>query len=162
MLTRLYLEGLSGGDFEPVFRALVGEAAALSPNSILKVKADRQQENETWKKRFPRGRYVCMYADGVYLRAGTRRDKTAMLRVLGVDVQGHKELLAMDEGYRGSTESWSDVLRSLRERGLNEAPLLAIGDGALGLWAALDAVFPTTRNQRCWNHGDSNTVRSER
>lgn len=152
LLARLYLEGLSSGDFELVFRALVGETAALSPNSILKLKADWQQEYESWKKRPLRGRYVYLYADGVYLKAGTERDKTAMLVVLGVDDQGHKELLAMDDGYRESTESWSEVLRSLRERGLTEAPLLAIGDGALGLWAALDAVFPTTRHQRCWNH----------
>ena len=137
LMARLYLEGLSSGDFEPVFRALVGETAALSPNSILKLKADWQHEYEGWKKRPLRGRYVYLYADGVYLKAGTERDKTAMLVVLGVDDQGHKELLAMEEGYRESTASWSEVLRSLRERGLAEAPLLAIGDGALGLWAAL-------------------------
>jgi len=158
LMARLYLEGLSSGDFEPVFRALVGETAALSPNSILKLKADWQQEYESWKKRPLRGRYVYLYADGVYLKAGTARDKTAMLVVLGVDEQGHKELLAMDEGYRESTESWSAVLRSLRERGLTEAPLLAIGDGALGLWAALDVVFPTTRHQRCWNHRTLNLL----
>jgi len=158
LMARLYLEGLSSGDFEPVFRALVGETAALSPNSILKLKADWQQEYESWKKRPLRGRYVYLYADGVYLKAGTGRDKTAMLVVLGVDEQGHKELLAMDEGYRESTESWSAVLRSLRERGLTEAPLLAIGDGALGLWAALDEVFPTTRHQRCWNHRTLNVL----
>jgi transposase-like protein len=158
LLARLYLEGLSSGDFEPVFRALVGETAALSPNSILKLKADWQQEYETWKKRPLRGRYVYLYADGVYLKAGTERDKTAVLVVLGVDEHGHKELLAMDEGYRESTASWSEVLRSLCERGLHEAPLLAIGDGALGLWAALDEVFPTTRHQRCWNHRALNVL----
>jgi len=81
-----------------------------------------------------------------------------VLVVLGVDEQGHKELLAMDEGYRESTQSWSEVLRSLRERGLAQAPLLAIGDGALGLWAALDEVFPTTRHQRCWNHRTLNVL----
>jgi putative transposase len=78
--------------------------------------------------------------------------------VLGVDEQGHKELLAMDEGYRESTASWSEVLRTLRDRGLVQAPLLAIGDGALGLWAALDEVFPTTRHQRCWNHRTLNVL----
>ena len=152
LLARLYLEGLSSGDFEPVFRALVGETAALSPSSILKLKADWQQEYETWKKRPLRGRYVYLYADGLYLKAGAEQDKTALLVVLGVDKQGHKELLAMEQGYRESAASWSEVLRSLEDRGLTEAPLLAIGDGALGLWAALDEVFPTTRHQRCWNH----------
>jgi transposase-like protein len=158
LLARLYLEGLASGDFEPVFRALVGETAALSPSSILKLKADWQQEYEAWKKRPLRGRYVYLYADGLYLKAGPERDKTAVLVVLGVDEQGHKELLAMDEGYRESTASWSEVLRSLKERGLTDAPLLAIGDGALGLWAALDDVFPTTRHQRCWNHRALNVV----
>jgi len=152
LLARLYLEGLASGDFEPVFRALVGETAALSPSSILKLKADWQQEYETWKKRPLRGRYVYLYADGLYLKAGGDQDKTAVLVVLGVDEQGHKELLAMEQGYRESTTAWSEVLRSLKERGLVEAPLLAIGDGALGLWAALDAIFPITRHQRCWNH----------
>ena len=146
------LEGLASGDFEPVFRALVGETAALSPSSILKLKADWQQEYAAWKQRPLRGRYVYLYADGLYLKAGAEQDKTALLVVLGVDEQGHKELLAMEQGYRESTASWSEVLRSLNERGLTEAPLLAIGDGALGLWAALDEVFPTTRHQRCWNH----------
>ncbi len=152
LLARLYLEGLASGDFEPVFRALVGETAALSPSSILKLKADWQQEYETWKKRPLRGRYVYLYADGLYLNAGGDQDKTAVLVVLGVDEQGHKELLAMEQGYRESTTAWSEVLRSLKARGLVEAPLLAIGDGALGLWAALDEIFPTTRHQRCWNH----------
>jgi putative transposase len=152
LLARLYLEGLASGDFEPVFRALVGETAALSASSILKLKADWQQEYETWKKRPLRGRYVYLYADGLYLKAGGDQDKTAVLVVLGVDEQGHKELLAMEQGYRESTTAWSEVLRSLKQRGLVEAPLLAIGDGALGLWAALDAIFPSTRHQRCWNH----------
>lgn len=152
LLARLYLEGLSSGDFEPVFRALVGETAALSPSSILKLKADWQQEYEAWKKRPLRGQYVYLYADGLYLKAGAEQDKTALLVVLGVDEHGHKELLAMEQGYRESSASWGEVLRSLEQRGLTEAPLLAIGDGALGFWAALDEVFPTTRHQRCWNH----------
>lgn len=152
LLARLYLEGLASGDFEPVFRALVGETAALSPSSILKLKADWQQEYEAWKKRSLRGRYVYLYADGLYLKAGAEQDKTALLVVLGVDEHGHKELLAMELGYRESAASWSEVLRSLKERGLGDAPLLAIGDGGLGLWAALDEIFPTTRHQRCWNH----------
>jgi putative transposase len=158
LLARLYLEGLSSGDFEPVFRALVGETAALSPSSILKLKEDWQHEYELWKKRPLRGRYVYLYADGFYLKAGADQDKTAVLVVLGVDELGHKELLAMERGYRESTASWSEVLRSLKERGLEEAPLLAIGDGALGLWAALDEVFPTSRHQRCWNHRRLNVL----
>lgn len=158
LLARLYLEGLASGDFEPIFRALVGETAALSATSILRLKEEWQQEYQTWKKRPLRGRYVYVFADGLYLKAGSERDKTAVLVVIGVDEQGHKELLAMNEGYRESTASWSEVLRSLRQRGITDAPLLAIGDGALGLWAALDEVFPTTRHQRCWNHRALNVV----
>lgn len=152
LMVRLYLEGLASGDFEPIFRALVGETAALSASSIVRLKEEWQQEYETWKKRPLRGRYVYLFADGLYLKAGDEKDKTAVLVVLGVDEQGHKELLAMEEGYRESTVAWAETLRSLKTRGVKEAPLLAIGDGALGLWAALDEVFPTTRHQRCWNH----------
>jgi putative transposase len=152
LMVRLYLEGLASGDFEPIFRALVGETAALSPSSIVRLKEEWQQEYATWKQRPLRGRYVYLFADGLYLKAGDERDKTAVLVVLGVDEHGHKELLAMEEGYRESTTAWAETLRSLKERGLQEAPLLAIGDGALGLWAALAEVFPTTRHQRCWNH----------
>ena len=158
LMVRLYLEGLASGDFEPVFRSLVGETAALSPNSIVRLKEEWQQEYETWKKRPLRGRYVYLFADGLYLKAGGERDKTAVLVVLGVDEQGHKELLAMEEGYRESTTAWAGTLRSLKERGLQEPPLLAIGDGALGLWAALDEVFPATRHQRCWNHRALNVL----
>jgi putative transposase len=152
LMVRLYLEGLASGDFEPIFRALVGETAALSASSIVRLKEEWQQEYETWKKRPLRGRYVYLFADGLYLKAGSEQDKTAVLVVLGVDEQGHKELLAMEEGYRESTVAWAETLRSLKERGVKEAPLLAIGDGALGLWSALNEVFPTTRQQRCWNH----------
>lgn len=152
LMVRLYLEGLASGDFEPIFRALVGETAALSASSIVRLKEEWQQEYATWKQRPLRGRYVYLFADGLYLKAGGEHDKTAVLVVLGVDEQGHKELLAMEEGYRESTTAWAETLRSLKERGLQEPPLLAIGDGALGLWAALAEVFPTTRHQRCWNH----------
>lgn len=152
LLSRLYLEGLSSGDFEPVFRALVGETAALSPNSILRLKEEWEMEYRTWRVRPISERYVYLYADGVYLKAGLEREKTALLVVIGVRADGIKEFLAMEEGYRESTESWLGVLRSLRDRGMTEAPLCATADGGLGFWGALDEVFPTTRHQRCWNH----------
>lgn len=152
LLSRLYLEGLSSGDFEPVFRALVGETAALSPNSILRLKEEWGMEYRKWRERSLTERYVYLYADGVYLKAGLEREKTCLLVIIGVNAQGHKEFLALEEGYRESTESWSGVLRSLRDRGLTEAPLLAVGDGNLGFWHALNDVYPTTGHQRCWNH----------
>ena len=102
----------------------------------MRLKEECQQEYETWKRRPLRGRYVYLFADGLYLKAGGERQKTAVLVVLGVDEQGHKELLAMEEGYRESTTAWAETLRSLKERGLQEPPLLAIGDGALGLWGS--------------------------
>ncbi len=152
LFARLYLEGLSSGDFEPVFRALVGETVALSPQSILRLREEWEMEYRAWRQRPITGRYVYVFADGVYLKAGLERDKTALLVVIGVRADGVKEFLAAEEGYRESTESWLAVLRSLRDRGMTDAPLLAVGDGGLGFWGALSDVFPDTRHQRCWNH----------
>ena len=152
LFARLYLEGLSSGDFEPVFRALVGGTAALSPNSILRLREEWEMEYRSWRQRPLTERYVYVYADGVYLKAGLEREKTALLVVIGVRADGVKEFLAMEEGYRESTESWLAVMRSLRDRGMTQAPLVAVGDGGLGFWAALNEVFPDTRHQRCWNH----------
>ena len=158
LLARLYLEGLSSGDFEAVFRALVGGTAALSPTSILRLREEWEMEYRAWRDRPLASRYVYIYADGVYLKAGLEREKTALLVVIGVRADGIKELLAMNEGYRESTESWLAVLRWLRDRGMAEAPLAAVGDGGLGFWAALDEVFPTTRHLRCWNHKRLNVL----
>jgi len=158
LLCRLYLEGLSSGDFEPVFRALVGATAALSPNSILRLKQEWAQEYQLWRARPLTERYAYLFADGVYLKAGLEQEKTVLLVVIGVRRDGRKELLAIEEGYRESRESWAGVLRSLRERGMTEPPLLAVGDGGLGLWAALDEIFPETRHQRCWNHRTLNVL----
>ncbi len=158
LFVRLYLEGLATGDFEPVFRELVGETTALSANAVVRLKQGWGDEYQTWKAR-PLGerRYAYCWADGVYLGAGLERENSALLCVLGAREDGTKELLAMELGYRESTASWAGVLRDLRDRGL-VAPLLAIGDGALGLWAALAEVFPTTEHQRCWNHRTLNVA----
>jgi transposase-like protein len=156
LFARLYLEGLATGDFEPVFRELIGETTALSPNAIVRLKEHWGKEYEAWRKRpLWEHRYAYVWADGVYLDAGTEVEKTALLCVVGARDDGEKELLGMDPGYRESKESWAEVLRDLRNRGL-EAPLVATGDGALGLWAALDEVYPTTDHQRCWNHRITN------
>lgn len=158
LLARLYLEGLATGDFEPVFRELVGGTAALAPSSILRLKQEWADEYQLWRCRPLSERYVYLFADGLYLKAGLESEKTAMLIVIGVTADGRKDLLAMEEGYRESTASWAGVLRGLRDRGLLEAPLLAVADGALGLWAALDQVLPSTRHQRCWNHRRLNVL----
>jgi len=158
LLVRLYLEGLSSGDFEPVFRALVGETAALSSSAILRMKEEWETEYRTWRDRPISKRYVYLFADGVYLKAGLEREKTALLVIIGVTSGGTKELLAMEQGYRESTESWLAVLRSLRDRGMTDAPLLGVADGGLGFWGALSEVYPTTRHQRCWNHRRLNVL----
>lgn len=156
LFSRLYLEGLATGDFEPVFRELVGETTALSANAVVRLKERWGKEYEVWRHRFLGDhRYAYIWADGIYLGAGIEKEKTALLCVLGAREDGEKELLAMEPGYRESTESWKGVLRDLRDRGL-EVPLLAVGDGALGLWSALDEVYPTTEHQRCWNHRITN------
>ena len=152
LFARLYLEGLATGDFEPVFQELVGETTALSANAVVRLKEHWGEEYEAWRKRpLWEHQYAYIWADGIYLGAGMEKEKTALLCVLGAREDGEKELLSIEPGYRESTESWAGTLRDLRSRGL-QAPLLAMGDVALGLWAALDEVFPTTEHQRCWNH----------
>ena len=152
LFARLYLEGLATGDFEPVFRELVGETTALSANAVVRLKERWAEEYEAWRRRpLWEHQYAYIWADGIYLGAGLEKEKTALLCVLGAREDGEKEMVAMELGYRESTESWASALRDLRSRGL-QAPLLAVGDGVLGLWAALDEVFPTTEHQRCWNH----------
>ena len=158
LFARLYLEGLSSGDFEPAFRQLMGEAATLSPSTIIRLKGEWQAEYERFRSCPLVERYVYLWADGIYLGAGLEPESSCLLVVIGARADGRKELLAMGLGYRESAEGWADVLRDLRERGLTEAPLLAVGDGALGLWAALARVFPTTRRQRGWNHKAVNVI----
>jgi len=152
LFARLYLEGLATGDFEPAFRELTGETTALSASAIVRLKECWEKEYADWQKR-PLGehRYVYIWCDGIFLKAGVEKEQTALLCILGARDDGEKELLAMEPGYRESAESWAGVLRDLRSRGL-EAPLVAAGDGGLGLWSALSEVYPTTEHQRCWNH----------
>jgi putative transposase len=152
LFARLYLEGLASGDFEPVFRELVGETTALSANAVVRLKERWAEEYAAWKQRpLEEHRYASLWADGIYLGAGLEAERSALLCVLGAREDGTKELLALELGYRESSASWAGVLRDLRDRGL-AAPLVAVGDGALGLWAALGEVFPATAHQRCWNH----------
>jgi transposase-like protein len=151
LFARLYLEGLSSGDFEPAFRELLGEYATLSSSTILRLKEEWSSEFAAWWVRPLTARYAYIWSDGIYLGAGLEPENSCLLVIVGAREDGRKELLAMELGYRESTQSWAGVLRGLKARGL-EAPLLACGDGALGLWAALDEVYPAMRHQRCWNH----------
>jgi transposase-like protein len=157
LFARLYLEGLSSGDFEPAFRELLGERAPLSSSTILRLKEEWGSEYAAWRVRPLTRRYAFLWADGIYLGVGSEPEHSCLLVIVGAREDGRKELLAMELGYRESAASWIEVLRALRDRGLT-APLLACGDGALGLWAALSEIFPDTRHQRCWNHRVLNIV----
>jgi len=157
LFARLYLEGLSSGDFEPAFRQLLGEKAALSASTMLRLRADWEAEYKAWRSRPINARYAYVWADGIYLGAGLEDESSCMLVVVGAREDGRKEPLGLELGYRESAESWAGVLRDMRKRGL-DAPLVAAGDGALGLWAGLAMVFPATRHQRCWNHRTLNLL----
>ena len=152
LIPELYLHGLATGDFELAMRGLLGDGASLSASSVCRLKEQWASEYESWRKRSLKGHsYVYLWCDGIYPKAGLAEDKTSLLVVLGVNEQGRKEPLAIYEGYRESTESWLAVLRDLKARGLS-APRLFIGDGALGLWAAIRQVYPQADEQRCWVH----------
>jgi putative transposase len=152
LLPELYLHGLAQGDFDLALRGLLGNGAPLSAPSIARLKAGWQAEYELWKTRSVADlEVVYLWVDGVYVKAGLEKDKAAMLVVLAALRDGQKVILAVESGYRESTESWAAVLRDLKRRGL-AAPKLVIGDGHLGIWGALAAVFPEAKEQRCWNH----------
>jgi putative transposase len=154
VLPVLYLRGLSTGDFRPALEQLLGEdAAGLSPSAIRRLCKDWEAEHERFRTRSLRfHRYAYWFVDGVHVsvRLG-EDDRLCLLVVIGVREDGTKELLAVEDGYRESAESWAAVMRDLKARGLNE-PKLVIGDGALGTWAALRDVYPNARRQACWVH----------
>jgi transposase-like protein len=152
LIPELYVQGLACGDFEPALRGLLGEQASLSPSTVVRLKAEWESEYEQWRKRsLADHQYVYLWCDGVYPKAGLQEDKTAFLVVLAANENGEKELLTIAEGYRESSESWAGVLRDLRDRGLVD-PKLFVGDGALGLWAAINEVYPQADQGRCWVH----------
>ena len=156
----LYLRGLSSGDFEEAISALLGtDAAGFSPSTITRLTRVWQEEHKGWSKRSLKGKeYIYMWADGVYFRVRLGEDKKlACLVLVGVLPDGTKEVIALVDGYRESTESWLSLLRDLKDRGM-PAPRLATGDGALGFWAALRQVYPETQEQRCWVHKNANVL----
>jgi putative transposase len=160
VLPVLYLRGLSTGDFRPALEQLLGEdAAGLSPSTISRLCKDWEAEHQRFRTRSLRfHKYAYLFVDGVHVsvRLG-EDDRLCLLVVIGVREDGVKELLAVEDGYRESTESWVTVMRDLEQRGLNE-PKLVIGDGALGTWAALRDVFPGARRQACWVHKIANVL----
>jgi transposase-like protein len=158
VLPILYLRGLSTGDFAPALGEFFGSEAGLSPSTVNRLTEAWQVEHEEWTERDLSGvDYVYWWADGVHFNIRLEEDRLCCLVIVGVRPDGTKELVALADGYRESTESWAGVLRGLRDRGL-VAPVFAVGDGALGFWGALREVFPSTREQRCWVHVTANVV----
>ncbi len=158
VLPLLYLHGLSSGDFGPALEQFLGSGAGLSASSITRLTAQWQDEARAFQARELSGTdFVYLWVDGVHLKVRLDQEKLCLLVMIGVRVDGRKELVALADGYRESTESWADLLRSCRRRGMT-APVLAVGDGALGFWKALREVFPNTREQRCWFHKQANVL----
>lgn len=152
LLPELYLHGLATGDFELALRGLLGEGAPLSASSIQRLKAKWEAEYDEWRMEELKDLdIVYMWADGLYVKAGLDKDKAALLVIIGATKEGKKRLLTVEGGYRESKESWSCVLRKLRDRGLS-SPRLTVADGGLGIWSALGEIYPESKEQRCWNH----------
>jgi putative transposase len=159
VLPLLYLRGLSTGDFRAALPVLLGkDAAGLSPTTITRLTAEWEHEYAAWRTRDLTDRdYVYVWVDGVHFTIRLEEDRLCTLVMIGVRSDGTKELIAVEDGYRESTESWQTVLRNLKERGL-AAPVVAVGDGALGFWAAVRDVWPETQTQRCWVHRLANVL----
>src|SRR6478609_7713430 len=158
VLPLLYLHGLSTSDFGPALEQFLGSGAGLSATTITRLTALWQDEAAAFGRRDLSGtNYVYVWVDGIHLKVRLEQTKLCLLVMIGVRADGRKELVALTDGYRESTESWADLLRDCRRRGMT-APVLAVGDGALGFWKAVREVFPATREQRCWFHKQANVL----
>ena len=152
LIPELYLHGLASGDFELALRGLLGEGAPLSASSLQRLKEKWEGEYEQWKSTLIEEKdWAYFWADGIYVKAGLGKEKAALLVVIGVKKDGQKRFLALEPGYRESKESWALVLRQLKSRGVRSARLF-VGDGNLGLWAAVGEIYPQAQEQLCWNH----------
>lgn len=163
LLPWLYLKGISTGDFREALQSLLGEnAKGLSPNVIVGLKEKWSKEYEGWSRRDLTGsEYVYIWADGIHVNVRLEDPETkrqCMLVLMGATPDGKKELIAVIDGYRESEQSWRELLVGLKQRGLSVDPMVAVGDGALGFWAALRKVFSETREQRCWVHKTANVL----
>jgi transposase-like protein len=158
VLPLLYLHGLSTSDFAPALEQFLGSGAGLSTATITRLTSQWQDDAAAFGERsLAEVDYVYVWVDGIHLKVRLEQDKVCLLVMIGVRADGRKELIALSDGFRESTESWADLLRSCKRRGMS-APVLAVGDGALGFWAAVREVFPDTREQRCWFHVQANVL----
>lgn len=155
----LYLKGVSTGDYQEALAALLGDQAkGLSSNTVSRLKQKWETEHAAWQKRdLSDRRYVYWWADGIYSNV-RMDDRLCLLVIIGVTEQGRKELVVVEDGFRESAASWETLLTGLRERGLTTAPKLAVGDGAMGFWVALNKLYPETDPQRCWVHKTANVL----
>ena len=160
LLPLLYLRGISTGDFQSTLAPILGnEAKNVSPNVISALKAAWEKDYHEWNKRTLSGeKYVYWWADGIHVQARMADGKDCILVIIGVTDKGEKKLLAIEDGYRESKDSWQTIIRDLKERGLIIGPRVAVGDGAMGFWAAITEEFPDTRHQRCWVHKTCNVL----
>ncbi|MER7195498.1 IS256 family transposase [Streptomyces flaveolus] len=160
VLPLLYLHGLSSGDFVPALEQFLGSSAGLSPATVTRLTQQWQADHTAFMDRdLAEVDYVYVWADGIHLNVRLEEAKACVLVLIGVRADGSKELVALKDGYRESAESWADLMRDCARRGMC-APVLAVGDGALGFWKALAEVFPQTREQRCWVHKTANVLDS--
>ncbi|HEX2706645.1 MAG TPA: IS256 family transposase [Solirubrobacterales bacterium] len=158
VLPLLYLHGLSSLDFAPALEQFLGSGSGLSAATVTRLTTQWQEEAKAFEKRdLSKIDFVYLWVDGIHLKVRLEQEKLCLLVMIGVRADGRKELVALTDGYRESTESWAGLLRDAKRRGMR-APVLAMGDGALGFWAALRDVFPTTREQRCWFHKSANVL----
>jgi putative transposase len=158
VLPLLYVHGLSSGDFAPALEQFLGSGAGLSASTVVRLTEQWQQEATAFNKRsLTDSDYVYCWVDGIHVKVRLEQDKICLLVMIGVRADGKKELVALADGFRESSESWADLLRSCKRRGMR-APVLAVGDGALGFWKAIRDVFPDTREQRCWWHKIGNVL----
>lgn len=155
----LYLKGISTGEMQTALEALVGpEAKGLSASTVARLKQVWREEYDLWRqRRLDEDQWVYIGVDGIYSGLRSESQRLCALVVIGVTTKGEKHLLAIEDGVRESTQSWRELLIKLKARGLN-APVLAIGDGAMGFWGAVEEIYPTTRQQRCWVHKTSNVL----
>jgi transposase-like protein len=155
----LYLKGISTGEMREALQVLVGpNAKGLSPSVVSRLKQEWAKEYMTWRDNpLDKDRWVYVWADGVYSGLRTEQSRLCALVVIGVNERGKKQFLAIEDGVRESTQSWREVLLKLKSRGMN-IPELAIGDGAMGFWAALEEIYPESRQQRCWMHKTLNVL----
>ena len=160
LLPWLYLKGISTGDFQEALQALLGSNAEnLSAGVISRLKARWLEDYRQWRQRsLQTKRYVYVWADGIHFNIRAEESRQCILVLIGVTDHGKKELIAIEDGYRESSQSWQELLSSVEKQGLTKAPALAIGDGALGFWKAVSKVWPETKHQRCWVHKTANVL----